>query len=111
MLSCKPLIHHSLRYAIISGFCIILLASCSVIPRNYPKNTPFVYEYNINVEGNFSKEEKEDLQTGLKNQLDDSIRVRTSNKFFYHGINRQVLDHPPVYYDENAGKSVTFMRA
>lgn len=111
MLSRKSSIHPTSCYAIFSLICIAVLASCSVIPRNYPEKTPFVYEYNINVEGNFTKEQKEDLESGLKNQLDDSIRVRTSNKFFYHGFNRPVLDKPPVYKDENAGKSVVFMRA
>ncbi len=95
---------------ILSG--IVLFSSCSVIPKDYPPNTPFVYEYNINVEGNLSNEEKSKLESGLKNQLDDSIRVRSVYKFLYRGhINRPVLDKPPVYNDENAAKSVTYMRA
>lgn len=90
---------------------IIWLSSCSVVPKNYPRNTPFVYEYNINVEGNLSAEEKEKIESGLKNQLDDSIRVRAVNKFFYKGINRPVLENPPVFRSDAADRSVIFMRA
>jgi outer membrane protein insertion porin family len=110
MLPGKPFNYNRLHYTILAGFCIGLFASCSVVPRHYPRKTPFVYEYNINVEGNYSSEEKARLEAGLKNQLDDSIRVRTSNKFLYKGINRPVLDKPPVYESINADKSVVFMR-
>ncbi len=85
------------------------LSSCSVVPKNFPENTPFVYEYNINVEDDMNKDDKQRLESGLKNQLDDSIRVRTVNKLIYHGINRPVLDHPPVYKTENAERSVASM--
>jgi len=92
--------------------CLFLIASCAVLPRDYPKNTPFVYEYNINIEGDLPKEEKAKLQTGLKNQLDDSIRVRAVRKPFYRfRFNQPVLEKPPVYESSNADKSVIFMRS
>jgi len=90
---------------------LLFLASCGVVPRNYPKNTPFVFKYNVDVNGNYTIDEKEELESRLENQLDDSIRVRTVHKLFYQGINRQVLDHPPVYDSNNAEKSILFMRA
>lgn len=102
-----PLVHTSLFMALV----IVWLSSCTVVPKNYPKNTPFVYEYNINVEGNLTTEEKERIESGLKNQLDDSIRVRTVNKFFYRGINRPVLENPPAFNTGSADRSVIFMRA
>lgn len=55
------------------------------------------------------KDSEQKLEAGLKNQLDDSIRVRTVNKLIYHGINRPVLDHPPVYKTENAERSAASM--
>lgn len=91
---------------------IAWLSSCSVVPRNYPKNTPFVYDYNIHVEEEPEHYEKSRLESGLKNQLDDSIRVRTVRKFFAKGFfNRPVLDKPPVYKNENADRSVIYMRS
>jgi outer membrane protein assembly factor BamA len=110
MSSRKPLNYKLfiLLFYAVSG--IFWLSSCSVIPRNYPKNKPFVYEYNIKVEGNLKPVEKNKLISGLKNQLDDSIRVRSSNKFFYHGLNRQVLEKPPVFQSINAERSVIFMK-
>ncbi len=107
----KPITYSFVFNVLVAVLCCMWFASCSVIPRHYPKNTPFVYEYNIKVEGNLTKEEKNKLQAGLKNQLDDSIRVRAANKFFYHGINRPVLENPPVYENANADKSVIFMKA
>jgi outer membrane protein insertion porin family len=99
-------IPHSLK-VILAGFIVIGMFSCSdVIPRKYPKNTPFVYKYNINVEGNLKKEEKETLETALAKQLDDSIGVRTTRKFF-----RSILNSPPIYKHENADRSVSFMNA
>ena len=90
---------------------LLFLLSCTVVPRNYPSNTPFVFKYNVDVEGNFTADEKADLEDRLENQLDDSIRVRTVRKLFYQGINRPVLDRPPVYDSNNAEKSIVFMRA
>ncbi len=90
---------------------LLFLLSCGVVPRNYPKNTPFVFKYNVDVEGNYTLEEKEDLESKLENQLDDSIRVRTVRKLFYQGFNRPVLNNPPVYDSNNADKSMIFMRA
>ena len=90
---------------------LLFLVSCGVVPKNYPRNTPFVFKYNVDVEGKFTTDEKEELENRLENQLDDSIRVRTVHKLFYKGFNRPVLDHPPVYDSNNAQKSILFMRA
>ena len=90
---------------------VLFLASCGVVPRNYPRNTPFVFKYNVDVQGNFTPDEKAELEDRLENQLDDSIRVRTVHRLFYQGINRPVLDRPPVYDSNNAEKSIVFMRA
>lgn len=107
----KPSLIKILVEGLLVSICFFWMTSCGVVPKNYPKNKPFVYEYNINVEGNLSVEEKNRLESGLKNQLDDSIRVRTARKFIYKGFNRPVLDKPPVYNSANADKSVVYMRS
>ena len=111
MLTGKPPLYIHILKAFAAVYLILSLASCGVVPKNYPRNKPFVYEYKINVEGNFTNEEKASLQSRLRNQLDDSIRVRTSRKILYHGINRPVLNKPPVYDPANADKSVFYMKA
>lgn len=91
---------------LLSGlFAILLAVSCSTV-KNYPKNTPFVYEYKVNVEGNIAEETKADLTSGLENQLDDSIAVRRTTKLL-----KKILDKPPVYDSANAERSKVFMDA
>lgn len=106
MLAGKSTILSNSIKAIIAGSFILLIASCGVVPKNYPHNKPFVYEYKINLEGNFSNEQRNDLKTKLENQLDDSIHVRTISQLY-----RQLLKKPPVYDPGNADRSVLFMRA
>lgn len=108
MLSTQPLFTLTARIA--AGLLLFSAASCSVVPKNYPAGKPFVYKTNINLEGNFSKEEKINLLSQLENQLHDSVRVRTVYKLFYKGFNRSVLQKPPVYDNANAEQSVKFMR-
>lgn len=91
---------------------IILISSCGVIPKDYPIKKPFVFKYNVTVDGNYTTAEKNDLESRLTRQLDDSIRVRTSHKLLYKGrINAEVLNKPPEYKTENADKSTLFMKA
>ncbi|HEV8272277.1 MAG TPA: hypothetical protein VGQ04_13290, partial [Chitinophagaceae bacterium] len=109
MLEAKP--QNSLTASIAVAVVIILLASCKVIPKDYPKDKPFVFETNIKLEGNFTKEEKATLTTQLRNQLDDSLRAKTVYKLIYKGINRPVLVKPPVFDSASADRSVLFMKA
>ncbi len=80
--------------------------SCTVIPKNYPKDKPFVFETKITVHGNFSNEEKEILESRLKGQLDDSMRARSVSKLLF-----SVMKNPPVYKKENADRSILYMRS
>ncbi|HVE60539.1 MAG TPA: hypothetical protein VNA26_01880, partial [Chitinophagaceae bacterium] len=93
---------------------LFFFASCSVV-KNYPKNKPFVYEANIELQGKFSTDEAKNLRSELNEQLHDSIQVRRVQKLvgwengprlFYN-----VLRNPPVYDSANADKSIIFMRA
>ncbi|HJS55073.1 MAG TPA: BamA/TamA family outer membrane protein [Chitinophagaceae bacterium] len=109
MLAARP--QNSLPISITAISVVLLLASCKVVPKDYPRDKPFVYETNINLEGNFSKEDNAALISELNNQLDDSIRVRTVRKLFYKGFNTPVLVRPPVFDSTNADRSVIFMKA
>jgi len=110
MLEAKP--QSSLTAAIFISLVILVLASCKVIPKDYPVGRPFVFETNIKLEGNFTKEEKDALTSQLKNQLDDSMRTRTAYKLFYRGrINAPVLQNPPVFDSTSADRSTIFMKA
>ncbi len=87
--------------------------SCIAPKKNqYPKHKAFVYKINIKVEGKQTNNEKQDLETRLSNQLDDSMRVRTVTDirwkfpFFY----RKIVD-PPVFDTANVSRSNNFMGA
>src|SRR6188472_366375 len=110
MLEAKP--QSSLTAAITIALVILVLASCKVIPKDYPIDKPFVFETNIKLEGNSTKEEKDALTTQLRNQLDDSMRAKTVYKLLYKGrINSPVLENPPVFDSTSADRSTIFMKA
>ena len=109
MLEPKP--QSSLTVSIALAVIVLLLSSCKVIPKDYPRGKPFVYETNIKLDGNFSKEEKDVLTSQLRNQLDDSMRAKTVYKLFYKGFNRAVLVKPPVFDSASADRSMIFMKA
>ena len=109
MLAAKPQV--TVTLSVTAFIFLMLLASCGVIPKDYPVDKPFVYKTNINLEGNFSKEEKDVLTSQLKNQLDDSLKTRTVYKFFYKGFNRSVLQRPHVYDSTSAESSIGFMKS
>jgi hypothetical protein len=110
MLEAKP--QSSLTAAIAIALVILVLASCKVIPKDYPKDKPFVFQTNIKLEGNFTKEEKDALTSQLKNQLDDSMRAKTVYKLIYRGrVNAPVLEKPPVFDSASADRSIIFMKA
>jgi len=74
--------------------------------KKYPKNKPFVYETNINLTGNLSKTEKNNLESRLKVQLEDSLDPKFNQKIFW-----QVLKKPPVYDTTYVQSSRRFMLA
>jgi outer membrane protein assembly factor BamA len=92
----------------------IFIFSC-VAPKKgqYPKNKPFVFKTNIKVEGKLPKDEKQDLQTRLANQLDDSLHARTVTAFriWPPPFVYRKLPNPPVFDTANAVRSINFMVA
>lgn len=94
------------RLPVILYLGMLLWANSCTIVREYQPGKAFVYKTNINLIGKFSNDEKEQLVSGLKGQLDDSMRARRLDKLFY-----SVLKHPPLYDSTSADKSIIFMRA
>src|SRR6185503_1219079 len=109
MLSIKP--QSSLTILIAFSVLLLIVASCGVVPKDYPRDKPFVWETNIKIEGNLSKEERDVLESQLRSQLDDSMRAKTVYKFLYRGINRPVLENPPAFDSASAERSMIFMKA
>ncbi len=82
---------------------ILLLASCAGNKlsksryskvKNYPKESPFVYYNQIEIESKELKAEEKTILTGkLKTQLDDSMQVRVRGRFL---IFKQLID-PPAF--------------
>ncbi|MBI1342538.1 MAG: BamA/TamA family outer membrane protein [Terrimonas sp.] len=105
----RPTIFFSTPLPFLAGLVILLASSCAVVTKNYPANKPFVYETNIKIEGNFSKEESSSLSTKLNNQLDDSLQVKTVRKFFYKGFNMPTIINAVAYDSLKAEKSIVSM--
>jgi hypothetical protein len=89
----------------IPGFLILMATGCGVVPKKYPVNQPFVYQTNIQVQGNFTNTEKSRLASRLRGQLDDSLRARTIPKLLYNELRQ-----PPRYESAAADRSITYMR-
>ncbi|GAB4092091.1 BamA/TamA family outer membrane protein [Flaviaesturariibacter terrae] len=85
---------------------LMLLSACSV--KNYPIGRPFVYEANVHVQDDsLKRDDRNDLETRLRQQLHDSINVRRVSKAFV--ISQ--LRNPPVYDSANADKSIGYIDA
>ena len=114
MLSNRP--QSSLTISIALSVFLLIVASCSVVPKDYPHDKPFIWDTKIHIEGNFSKEEKDVLESQLRTQLDDSMRTKTVYKLISFkkgsgGINRPVIENPPAFDSASAERSIIFMKA
>lgn len=108
MVSRNSSIFRQLLIAVVAGI-LITGSSCRngrTLLKDYQPNKPIVYKTNIKLTQQFSKDTADELISGLKAQLDDSIRVRAKSVLWW-----QVVKEPPVYNHENADKSIIFMRA
>lgn len=97
-------------------FCsIFLLSSCTdekflfVIPRvrvkNYPVDTPFMYNNKVNISGNINKDEKKRLEGNLINYWADSLFAKRVLRF---GI-QYLLQNPPVFDTSTISTTQSFM--
>lgn len=92
------------RWSLYGLLGLLLAVSCTV-PRNYNANKPFVYKTAINIEGKTPDYDRQELQTKLQNQVDDSLKARlVSYAGVYYDLNR-----PPVFDSLNIGRSKVFM--
>ena len=92
------------RWSLYGLLGLLLAVSCTV-PRNYNANKPFVYKTTINIEGKTPDYDRQELQTKLQNQVDDSLKVRmVSYAGVYYDLNR-----PPVFDSLNIGRSKVFI--
>ncbi|HEY2727892.1 MAG TPA: hypothetical protein VGI61_12000, partial [Parafilimonas sp.] len=75
--------------------------------KNYPADTPFVYNNKININNNIAKDEKTRLQENLVNYWADSLFARRVQKFgvFYS------LKNPPVFDTTNISTTHRFMNS
>ncbi len=93
---------------------LIVIGSCTTI-KDYPVNTPFVYETNIHLNGKFSTEQKKELESELNQQLHDSISIRSVRKLIGWKRGPRLLYteivKPAVFDSLNAEKSKIFMEA
>jgi outer membrane protein insertion porin family len=104
-----------LSVAVIILCSISLLSSCTdekflfVISRvrvkNYPADTPFVYNNKVNISGNINKDEKTRLEENLANYWADSLYARRVLRF---GI-QYLLQNPPVFDTSTISTTQSFM--
>lgn len=86
---------------------LLALNACKVgtIVKNYPQDQPFVFESKVEVKDkSISKETRSSLETGLYQQLDDSLKNMKLDRLFW-----SVLKKPPRLDSSVIGKSVQFM--
>ena len=79
----------------------------SVKVKNYPRDTPFVYNNKINITGKIAKDEKTRLQENLLNYWSDSLYARRLQKLgvFY------TLKNPPVFDTSTLSTTRRFMNS
>lgn len=93
------------RWSLCGLLISLLAASCFTVPRNYNANKPFVYKTSVNIQGKTPDYDRQELQTKLQDQIDDSMKVRTvSYAGVYYDLNR-----PPVFDSLNIGRSKVYM--
>lgn len=100
---------------VLSISAILLFSSCGAENeltkkrykvKNHPKEKPFVYYNQININSpKLTKEEKTILTSNLTTQLDDSMRVRVKEKLIFF----KTLIDPSVYDSLNADASARNM--
>ncbi|MBV9962502.1 MAG: hypothetical protein JO072_09675, partial [Parafilimonas sp.] len=75
--------------------------------KNYPVDTPFVFNNKVNINGDIAKDEKTRLQENLLNYWSDSLFARRIQKF---GI-QYLLKKPPVFDTSNISTTYRFMNS
>jgi len=114
-ISCK-----SFYYLCLTIFIICIFFSCSVEKstsvRNFPSDTAFVFNNNVVLKGNLTKDEKKKLNAGLANYWADSLYAQRANQFgfsfkahvppFFYSYK---LRNPPIFDSVNIPPTITYM--
>ena len=97
------------RFLIVVSLLLALVSSCSETKRvtGYQQNRPFVYDNNINLQGNLSKDEKNRLTTELVSYWDDSLQSRRVSQWLIS----YRIKNPPVFDSNNINRTINFMNA
>ena len=95
------------------GYCLLMFAVSCTVPKKYQPYKPFVFKSSITVtEQGLRSDERNDLKDRLENQLDDSLKARTTltvrllPPFFYYRLAK-----PPAFDTLTVGRSKIFMSA
>lgn len=90
----------------------VCIFSCVAPKKNqYPKRRPFVYETNIKlVDAKLRRDERQDLTARLRNQLDDSLQIRTVTALRWRPpfIYKRLMT-PAVFDSLHVSRSIVFM--
>src|SRR5215207_8027386 len=89
-----------------SGYIVLFSLSACLSVKKYPVHKPFIYKTTIKVEGAYSSKVKKEVESGLYNQLHDSIHPPIVKKYVFWNV----LKKPPVYDSLHAEKSIGFMK-
>ncbi len=93
------------------GILLLLFVTSCTIPKKYQRDKPFVFKTEINVDGDVKGTSKQQLKSGLENQLADSLKVRTIVALGFPALIYNKLDRPPVFDSLNISRSITSMHA
>ncbi|MFZ1800460.1 MAG: hypothetical protein WAU24_11405, partial [Chitinophagaceae bacterium] len=75
--------------------------------KNFPVDTPFVFDNILNVQGDISKDEKKSLTIGLENYWDDSLKAPKVQQFGLFYKER----YPPVFDSSNITRTEGLMNS
>ena len=95
------------------GLCLSVISSCTVV-KKYPKNTPFIFENTVNINGEIAKDMKADLKSELEKQIEDSAAVFANSKIPWPKapwiIPVPVIQKPSVFDSVDVIQSTVNMR-
>src|SRR4249919_2348242 len=82
------------------GVCISVIPSCTIV-KHYPKNTPFIFENTVNINGKVAKDKKGELKDALMEQIEDSAAAISNTELpwpkYPFIVPVPVIDKPNVY--------------
>lgn len=97
----------SFFYYLIRFICLIAIFQSCTAPKRYQAGKPFVYKNTITIDAHLPKDQKNALETRLRGQLDDSLKLRIKT---YAGLYRELI-HPPAFDTFSIARSKQFMNA